>query len=328
MADATPEQTLAAEYDLGDTGLDLGPKRDPETGRFVKAPEPAAEATPASASSGVDATEPAPQAPAPPSPHPRWLVQQALDRGYEQEDIDATPTATLHRVIHREMQAELQHRQEVARFQSLDRPAPPPLPKAEAPADDDALGIDEEAYDPAFVKLLKEQRKEIKELKSKLTDAEKREQARAARTLEEQIDLAFESLGPEYERYFGTGPIADLAEPERKRRLAAFQTAAVDLKSVTPAKLKKQLREAADTLYPPAPQPATDPKKDAGAYAPPTNGKRITPEQWDRAATAPPTQRRGAPEPAGEHKAKQNLERKLQEAAGEEDVEITNGLLD
>lgn len=249
--------------------------------------------------------------------------------GYEQEDIDATPTGTLNRLVNTQLRAELAHRQEVARFQSLDRPAPAPAPKAEEPPADDELG-DMSEWDPRLAGILQNLHRTNKDLQSKLDAAEKREQARVAKSLEEQIDLAFESLGPEYERYFGQGPIADLPEnaPERKRRLAAFQTAAVDLKSVTPARLKKQLKEAADTLYPAAPAPAADPKKDPGAYGAPTNGKRITPEQWDRAATAPPTQRRGAAEPAGEEKARADLERKVQEARGEEDVEITNGLLD
>lgn len=317
--EVSPENT----FDLGNTGLDMRQPdglpveqpRDPATGRFVSDPIP---------------VEPQEQlAPAAPV-HPSYLVNQALELGFDHDDISAMPTEALGRAVYRSFRAREQARsQNVVERVRSDAEVRSPAPEPEFNID---LGSDLDGYDPNIVKAIKtvgqQSLERVRKLENELGQERAKNKEREQKQAFQILDSAFARLGKEYEPIFGKGTGASLGDkPEMKRRIAVLNAAGVRLDDINPHTIVEQIRDAAEMLsIKPSPAtPATDPYAavNGGAKKP-----RISPEEWNAASLARPTAQRGAAEPPGEKKAIENLKRRFaQEDAGETDSEITDGLL-
>jgi hypothetical protein len=152
------------------------------------------------------------------------------------------------------------------------------------------------------------------------------EMSRQQRQVFDVIDGAFDLLGPEYEKTFGTGPAAEMVNtPELKRRRALMQLANIDFsKNPNSRKIAEVLKPLAAELFGTSATfadvkpPATDPyglgrngQQPAATPAKPTERPRgpdgrflpPTPEEWEEAQTQRPTERNGSPEVKGEKKA-------------------------
>lgn len=299
------------------------PPKDPETGRFL----PTAEV-----------------APEPVKPdHPSELVEAAAYYGYSEEEIKAIPTGELTKMVLRMNRALEKQRREDATFQSLDNARVNVRPEVTQPkVDDDDLGLGEtEALlYPEVTALLKKQQKRIRELEGGLKDTRDRELTRTQLTVDNMVDEAFDALGENFAKVFGKGDVTELTKgsPELTRRLAVLKMAQIDFLKVSPKQAKQVIKSVAEMLF--GSQAPAEPAKKAGAYetalagatdapAPAKNGKpRITPEQWNGAATAVPTHREPDDLPDGDEKAVRGVAKKLNaRATYAEDEEIKAGLL-
>ena len=320
QAEATPPDP----FDLGDTSLSFEPKeetpavterpRGPD-GKFLPIPKPEA------AEPAVAVTEPA----AVTSKHPAYLVEQARQAGYSDDEIDAMPTNVLGKTLHLQMRQQLAMRQQFDRERTLSEGqvrTPQPTPKEDEPDID--FGTDEEGrpltaadFHPGIVKALKNmsksQRDEAKALRAELTKRDERDNQREMVRVANVYDAAFVALGPDYEHLIGKGPGRGMGEAQKaeyRRRIAILTEAQCDPRQNGVAQVKATVKAAADLLFPPV---------KAAPYAevakPEANGKpkpkqRITPEEWEEAALAKPTQRK-AEEVKGEALAVRNLAAKM-----------------
>jgi hypothetical protein len=264
---------------------------------------------------------------------PPALIEQAR-QFFTDEEITQFDRSTLESAVRANLRSIIADRDRRDTQRVLEQQPRPPAPPVET-EEEFPLPTEELGYDPNIVgmaKLAKKLHEENKELKKQLGGLAEREQQRNARTAGETLDLAFESLGEEWHAIFGKGDATELqGKPELRRRLAVLRDAGVDLQAVPSlAKLKSMLKAAAETIYPA--QVAPKKKDDLGAYgAPagrPTNGSRVTEEDWRQGSLARPTHRRGAAEPTGEALAVRNLERKMQQAEQQGDSDILDTLLD
>jgi hypothetical protein len=343
-------QAVAAQpdnpFDLGDTSvygdvkdlsvanqqnfiLDPNPRpqkpgerpRNPD-GTFAPTTEPSAQQVPAS-------TEPAPVTipPAPVSKHPAYLVQQAQEYGFDESEINDTPTHVLGKMVHNMMRQQMQARSDAARealqvHGQVRNPAPePPPPEEEFDID---FGTDPESgrkltaqdFHPGLIAAFKHQAKQNREAQQKLqAELAKRDQRDEQRELNRAAsiyDAAFAGLGPEYENIFGKGPGREMGADQQgayKRRIAVLTEAQADPRQHTVAQVKAKIKAAADLLFPPVKAaPYAEVAKGKNGTAPP---QRITPEQWEEGALARPTARTAEEEPPGEAKAVKNLKAKL-----------------
>lgn len=261
--------------------------RDPATGQFVK--------------------------PAPASPHSKYLTTQAQALGmtaeeiaeYSSDDLRAHITAT--RIekagIHRQPEA----------------PPSTPTPSVQTAEPEDDLG-EVEDFDPRLVKILKavvgrvaslESLKPLIEQSHGFAQSELR---RRGETMAQALDREFTKVNmPEL---FGTGPMKDL-DPKSltvKRRNMLVEEAAKDAPGGIPT--KESFYTAMKTLFGreshvDETEPQPKPKAKANGEAP-----RISPEQWEQATVAKPTQRQGAPEPNGIAKAKKTYIQQYNQLTG------------
>lgn len=271
---------------------------------------------------------------------PSYLVEQARDFGFSDDEIGEMSVNVLGKTINQ------MHRQQHALRNSFARErqisdgqvrAPEPKPPEEPDVD---LGIDNEAdYDPkllgALKKLARANRDEVKALKGELAQRDMRDRERGNRRSVAMIDAAFAAL-PEYEKIFGKGPGTQLGsdKPEMRRRIAVLRMANVDKSEiVSVAELKAQIKQATEDLYPSSfISPEADPYA-AADKKPEKNGKakpRITEEEWADGALARPTQRKGADVVKGDALAVANMEKRLRDKGGDTiaDAEEMDGFPD
>lgn len=263
--------------------------RDPDTGRFVKVE------------------------------HPKGLVRRAAELGMSDEEINEATTAQLDSLVYHLNQQSLAEARTASQATVLDRlrseraadpagasatqqdavAAVPGDDRGTAPAEFD-LGISEEDFHPDLVKVLKKMHADssakIKALEAQVAGLAQRDNLRVQETTNEKIDRVFQQLGDEAN--FGTVPVAELSadDPAYARRIAVLNEAR--RLSGPKAGLAAQLgniKKAAQRLYgtretPPAATPS--PTVTPGTVAKPAaNGSRITPEDWQAAGLARPTQR-------------------------------------
>lgn len=243
--------------------------------------------------------------------HPAYLVNQAKQFGFSDEEIEEFSQNQLGNTMWR-----LQQRQEAMRDQSArDRAiVDPPTRQAPPPAPEPEENLTDEGWDPELnkrFKILQDQRKEMAALKAEIATLKESDKRRVISDEARIIDQCFEKLGADYESVFGKGSIQDLApeSPERVRRQAAHLAA---IQSNDGSYLSR-LHKTAKLMFPPK---AKEVAKPANEYeTPPTNGvkPRITQEEWDDAALAKPTARKATELPHGEERARRNLAKKLAE---------------
>lgn len=329
--EAPPARSVLDEYELGDTGLD--PAHD----------SPAAPA-PAAAPAAEAAAPEAPAATPPPAARPaaakhehnETVARMAADLGVPQAEIDQTPPDQLGRLVYH-----LNRQAQLSRGTQLTPPpgqlSPPTqlprdpgtgrfLPKGAEPpaavAPEDDLGLPEGEYDPALVKVLKEQRAEIRRLKGleqRIEHLSRREQKREVETVADRFDKKF----AEHEAVFGRGRGRELDgnSAEYQRRIAVL--AQID-RDPRPGSFEQKFDRACQLLFgtlAPAPAPAP-------AAAPAADELRRRQEQYDRGGLARPTHR--GQEPRGERKALQTAARVMREQgllSEEDDDELADSFL-
>jgi hypothetical protein len=200
-----------------------------------------------------------------------------------------------------------------------------PEPVPEAKPDEFDLGIDNEAdYDPKLIGALKKlggTRKEIDDLKKQLAQRDSRDFERDTRRTAAMIDAAFAAM-PEYEKIFGKGAGSELGtdKPEMQRRIAVLRQANIDMREIgSVGQLRARLKAATDLIYPASMLTKPANPYDVAETPKPANGKadksRITPEEWDAAALARPTQRKGKELPKGDALAVAELTKKMRESS-------------
>lgn len=294
------------------------PPKDPVTGRFVP-------------------VEPAEQLSPPPNnpKHAQGVVNLARELGLEDDEISSTPSGQLERTVYALFRQREKLRSEL-NVERLRQDATVQTPDPKSLEEEDDLGLNPEV-EPTILNAFKRLQKENKELKAKLgrvDDLDKQFSQHKFKTASDLLDAAFAKLPAKYRKLFGDGAASDLGpnqQRELKRRLAVLQEAGITFDNINRGTIIKKIKDAADSLYAlPEEQPVepTEPPDPySRAIAQPKKGQRITPEQWDEAATAVPSQRRGAGEPNGEQKAVANLARKMREQESMSDAEIDDGLL-
>ncbi len=301
-----PAQVLAESYDYEGEHSE------------AEAPAPDAKVTPAA------------KAAEKPKHSPR-LVAMAEDMGIPAAEIAAMTTDSLETTVHHlqrqalsEARANQQARQQTAKALEVTQEDTGP----DWGKDESGNPYTEKDYLPGIAATIKQNhvlQKELKELKGHVQAQAQRETQRQAQSQAEMYDAAFEALGADYERYFGKGAGADMEQqsPAMKRRIAVLVLAgaasATSLRS-----LKAKLKEAADTLYEPAPAEAAkpDPYAAVTGVAPKPAPKDEPKEVWKNGGVAKPTHRRGAAEPAGRDKAAKAVGKLMEEFGGVQDTTV------
>lgn len=303
-----PSETPAATVASNAAERSL-PPRDEATGQFVKPPETFS--------------------------HPRWLVDQASDLGYTQEDLDTTPTDQLGREISRLHKQLRQNTRQDDRAQTVEtargsvEPLPPEPEKDELDfggvKDDEGSPFTEKHLHPGIAAILKAQAKQLKDLKADLEAVKGYTQSKINEenlTIAERIDNTFAKFN---DPRLGKGSVDQLkpnsTELMFRRAILAKASEMAGERSSKEAKLGK-LEEAYKSLFGSSPPKAEEP----AAPSAPAGTSRITKEQWKNGAVNRPTQRKGAPEPRGVSKAEKAVAEKMREEGlsgeGGEDVNL------
>lgn len=299
--------------------------RDSESGRFVKPPvqEPVVEE--------------------PQQVHPDYLYEAAAHFGIDREDADEIPFARLNAMVHKMNRQNLERQADESRARLVQEGqvrTPPPAPEPEPELD---FGINpetgkpytEEELDGPMLRVLKAQEKRLREQEKAIAARDQRDGERSRKQSFAELDDAFESLGEDDAKLFGSGPMSEITEEaHRVRRKAIVDQAKIDFSTATPKQIRAKIKAARDLLYGAAPAAQADPydlnKKKNGKTVeePPVRGKRISPEDWNRGGLIPPTRREAEELPDGEEKAVRNLEKKIGPGSQyDEDAEIKAGLL-
>lgn len=289
--------------------------RDPETGQFLPAKQVAASVPSSSAT------------------HPARLLRTAAELGFSDAEVaematdrleDAVHFATLHLAKERrERQATSVSAGDRATDDFITTSREPGEPTAKVL---DSLGIDEGQYDTALVQLLKEQKKEIADLRKSMGELHQRERFRHAETVDEKIVRQFELLTPQYKSFIGEifGSVVPKDLPEYGRQVAILGEAR---RLAGPkASVNDQIRmmgAAAKNLFGSKAAVPDEPNEEA---IEPVNGDlKLRQERWNASALAKPTQRHGAAEPKGVRLAEKNVAAKLREmraGQGEEEDDL------
>lgn len=274
---------------------------------FTGEPEPTEQITIVKGAEPPVPADPKPAEPVPPPPdHPKSLVRLARDLGISEASIAQLTTAQLDSLV--------------GDFAARPRsPEPPPEPKPEEITFADLqLGDNpdtgkpyvEDDFDPGFVRFMKAQLKETRELRRELEQQTKASQQ--GREVE-LIDAAFAQVGNA--EAFGEGGIAALTDDEaRMRRNAAVQIA-VQMAGDNPTveRIAAALPKAAETLFGKPKAKAPEPGYDLQQRR----------EQWQKGALAQPTHRQIADLPPGEERARLAVKAELERHGVEGSTEPT-----
>lgn len=269
------------------------PKKDPETGRFLPkekvAPKPS---------------------------HPRSLLRLGADLGFTREEMAEMSTDDL-----TEQVAEAARDERVRALSARNVVQQPFLgnelqrTRDPEPEPDDLAGLHPE-IDPSISSVLRKmqarinaQDKEIRELKGGHEKVKGSLEATAQAAQNDQIDSAFNSLGPDYEDVFGQGTLLDFddGDPRLQKRKAVLAS----LRSDPPTR-KMSLRQAivarAKSLFGSNPPPRA-----TGAGSPSTeSAPAYSQEEWNEGALQRPTHRARGPQQNGVKKAEASVAEILQ----------------
>jgi hypothetical protein len=310
----TPQQQLAAEYELPNSDF------DPD---FIRA---------AGGITTPPAAEPVPQpavalaAPLPPKHSPR-VLRMAADFGIPQPEIDATDPEVLEEtLIHLNRQLLADRQRFITQPPTAPAAAAPAAPAQAAAPEKFDLGIPPEvmdSLDPSIsgaLKKLADEVQELRGLKGKLGTIEQREQQREFNSFQERCDSAF----AKHEAILGKGSFGELNQqgPELRRRQAVLDTAQRDNPRIP---FEKRIERAVEALFGKQPVATSSPVAPAAPAAPagPTEADliqrgpdgritgRITVEQWNAAATVRPSHRASPVLPPGKERATQFVKEEL-----------------
>lgn len=319
---SAPAVSLADQYEVGEDSPTEAPGVAPQDKPSESVP------TPLPASVGVNAagrlydkatgqllpqTEPSlrePQgqeAPAAVPRHPVKLIQEALELGYSDEDIETMSTADLRRDV-RLIQAQSRQRSQenvdwAARQESVQRAQQSTQERREArQADSEEFSIagyndwDEgtkQAYNP-LISEFNALRRRIKQLEANQGNLNNYLQQQQAMTLTERYDRAF----AKHEQHLGKGSFSDFApgDPMIVRRDAIISLVNADKSK---ASLEVKVDKAVAALY--------------GRRQAPEPQPRYSAEQWAESGAARPTQRAGARELNGVKAAEASVANRLRD---------------
>ncbi len=305
----TPLQQLAAEYEL--------PNSDFDPDEF----KPKGESQPAAVSpAAAPVAPPEPVTPARPR-HSKRVLRMAEQFGISQAEIDATEPEALDEALVLLQRQLLDDRQRLvaqpARMKPAEADENPAAPAAPAKPAAFDLGLtpeDEADLHPSLTKALKTLAAKINELESlkgAVGTIQQREQRREFESFQQRCDAAF----AKYEVVLGKGTFSE-QEPNSvalRRRQAVLDTAQRDNQKIP---FEKRVERAVETLFGTVAQAPAAASSPAAAAAPaPTpeqlltrdsQGRitgRITPDQWNAAATARPSHRETPALPPGKERA-------------------------
>lgn len=301
------EQTLISEYEFDDVPEAESVDESPATGEVAGEPPPAAVTSPAAAATQLPK-------------HGKRLIREALDLGLSDDQIRSMDTETLDETVYvLRKQAIAQFRDNsIQRAVQPDRNPPektaPPDPRSgiSSPSSGDDLGMsaEEEAeFDPRLMGLLKRLHRENRELKQVVQTINGREQQREQETNRQLCDRKFQ----ERQEVFGKGLGRELTgdSPEYLRRVAVLTL--VD-RDNSQASLETKIDRAIEKLY-------GKQLRNSAVEEPALTAQQ---EQWRNGGLARPTQRAGAPEPAGPKKAEKAVAAKMREMNGQ----VSDGIAD
>lgn len=290
----------------------------PEVGTTNPPAKGASDAQPAAASESA--------APAASKPkHSKRALQMAQDFGIPQAEIDAATPEELDSAVYHLNKQYLAHLSDLRRNQPNQ-----PAPQAPAAPPEDAIEWGEHKDDvtgevrkyadadihPSIVKVLKEQARQIRELKQHLGQINQRDEQREVESSAGAIDKFFNDLASPL---FGQGSwqeMADTAEYDRRKAVVLKATELAGPNATRRQQLAK-LKAAQERLYPEVkPARETEQPKAAPEKARDDLG-RYTPQQrrWIEAGVLKPTHRANGDEPKGLQRATNALREKM-EAAG------------
>lgn len=269
----TPEEQLRALYDTGDMGF------DPED--FGVNPAPAPKPAPARQT-------PPPPPVEPPAPakhqHNRAMVRLALDLGWTQAEIDATPADEFDAAVYWAQRQHMADARDLLRQSIHHAPAPRPeeTPK---PAEDriefdgeiedvDENGqivrrrVTEEDYDrstPGLMKYLKDQKKELAEAKAAIKEFREADTRRRAAERTAAIDAIFDTLAAPLKKLLGTGPVsANPKSLEFRRRVLVLGASGCDLDNDPLETLRAKITRGAAEIF--GVSAAAEPEGEPGVY--------------------------------------------------------------
>lgn len=277
-AQPTPAQSLAAQYDLGDEVLPS-----------VAVPGEADDAPPASRPSPPKDPDTG-RFVSPAKAHPALLVRQAKDLGISEEEIAEADTSDL-RYLVREINAEKRQNDLILSLHGI---RPPAAPAEAAPAALD-LGINEEVVEPSIAAALKKLAADNRDLRQQVERLSQHQQRQEQETGAQKMDRLFDKYGDKV--LFGDGPGSEMSEDsaELQRRVAV-----INIARGLQGNFEQNFRKVVSTLFS-GTKPEKPPEKPG---KPAKNGTAVSPEEWQEAALAVPTQRIGAQEPYGVERAK------------------------
>ena len=251
------------------------------------------------------------------------MVRLALKYGASREAIDHTTTGDLAEWIEEQEIIREQERDRGIRQQAVDQSRREPVEK---PVNDDGIdwGLDEagvpiteHSIHPPLAKVIKDQQKELRELRKALKTTTEREELRAKVSARERLDEMFVSLPEKLHGLFGSGPVEECTPEELSRRISILRAAGIN--HTDPPSSKVGARKIADALAlfsqektaEPEPESPYDKSPEKLALQP--NGKpRITPEQFKNGTLAKTTQRNDK-EPKNRNSAARAVAEKMRE---------------
>lgn len=261
--------------------------------------------------------------------HSRRTLAMAADLGMPQAEIDSSTPEELDAAVYHANRAFIlareQHYRQAAPQQEQPKTA---LPKEEdlpwGEWDADGTGVPRQGKDAdialGIVNVLKQQAKELKELKAQLGHISQRDYVREVETTADKIDRYFDAQDA---AMFGKGPSRAMPDTDEYSRRLAVATEAQRLAGgdkATRDQVLAKLDVARRKLYPGAPSQTVPPEEQELAERPvppkdPENGRFTKQQQrWLEAGLVKPTHRANAEEPKGVQRATNALRAKFEEA--------------
>lgn len=230
--------------------------------------------------------------------HSAQLRRIGTDIGFSEVDFDTHSSDEIWAEINRIREFQFEERRrsyQVPREAAGATVSPPPPPP------DPLDAFNAETHTPELLALAAEV-KRLRGVESKVNQFEQSEQVRAARSAEEAIDLAFESVAKDYPQ-IGELSLAELKTSNVEafnRRLAIYRAAGV-VNTDSPRMIAQKIAATTKLLLgAKQPTPAVASKEAANGYEQPA---KPTGEQYANGQVARPTSRNGSPEPKGRHAA-------------------------
>ncbi len=303
-----PQPPVTDEWDLPDSKFD--PELDlPPEALLPSAAKPAV----------VPPSPPPAPPPAPVSKHSARLTRLATNLGMTQAEINGYSPDELLRET-QAAQIEFAHVATINRnresVEQFNRAPKPPEPPVEEPIDL-GLGEDEAEFDPRLIGVMKNIVKQNRDLQKELKETQGRIVAREAETVYDHLDRRFS----EKANIFGQGRRGEVQRQSREfKRRAAFVEILKGMQD-KPGSLDQKFDFVYDALYGTDPAPTTEPPVEPAPEPEPPKPTpprhpdtgRFTAQEWNDAALARPTQRRGSQEPKGPNRAVKAVAAKMRE---------------